>query len=120
MPTPSPGSTPGAQQRPEQIDFDYAADHCGRGVGEIAQVRGQAGLLDQPVQVRAHHLQLPLALGEADHPDVVACGELGDRLAEPQSDLLQDRRGRDREPRCWVRKLTTCPDTCRVGTHPVR
>jgi hypothetical protein len=54
-------------------------------------------LAGQPVQVRAHHLQLPLALGEADHRDVVGCGVLGDLLAEPQPDLLQDRRGRDRK-----------------------
>jgi hypothetical protein len=50
---------------------------------------------------------------------VVACGELGDHLAEPQSDLLQDRRGRDRGTQ-ELGKLTTCPDTCRVGTHPLR
>ena len=49
-------------------------------------------LAGQPVQVRAHHVQLPRAVGEADHCDVVGRGELGDRPAEPQPDLLQDRR----------------------------
>ena len=24
------------------------------------------------------------------------------------------------KPRWWVRKLTTCPDTCRLGTQPLR
>jgi hypothetical protein len=64
-------------------------------------------LAGQPVQVPAHHLQLPLALGEADHRDVVGCGVLGDLLAEPQPDLLQDRRGRDREPQMMGQEVTT-------------
>ena len=53
---------------------------------------------DQPVQVRAHHLQLAFPLREAQHRDVVLSGELGDVAAKPQPDLLQQRRGRDREP----------------------
>ena len=50
------------------------------------------------LQVRAHHVQLPVALAE-DHPrDVVAVRVPPDRGPEPLADLAQRRRGRDREP----------------------
>lgn len=46
-------------------------------------------------QMRAHHVGLAGVLGEAHHRDVLAFGEAGDRRAEPVTDLLEDRRGRD-------------------------
>src|SRR2546430_10264785 len=48
--------------------------------------------------VRAHHVQLPVALAE-DHPrDLVHLRVPADRGPEPLADLAQRRRGRDREP----------------------
>ena len=69
--------------------------------------------------MRAHHLQLPLALGEADHLDVVGRGVLGDGPAEPQPDLLQDRRGRDREPQVAGQEVDHLPRDLQVGHPPV-
>jgi hypothetical protein len=55
-------------------------------------------LSGQPVQVRAHHLQLAIPLSEAHHRDLTLGSELSDRLTKPQPDPLQDRRRRNRKP----------------------
>ena len=113
------------ERRPERLvdDVEVVGDHPPVGLGE-AEVRragavavlGAGGehplellrhpdrghpapaLRGQPVQVRAHHLQFPLALGEPDHRHVVLRGEPSHRQPEPVPDLLQQRRRRDREP----------------------
>jgi hypothetical protein len=46
----------------------------------------------------AHHVDLPVALGEPDHRDVVVLREPGHRPPELGPDLLHDRGGRDRIP----------------------
>jgi hypothetical protein len=38
----------GAQHRPEQVDVEDAADHLDGRVGQIADVCGEAGVVDQP------------------------------------------------------------------------
>src|SRR6185437_8403049 len=57
-----------------------------------------ASLPSEPVQVWAHHLQLALPLGKADHRNITLSSELHDRPPKPQPDSLQNRRGRNREP----------------------
>lgn len=72
------------------------------------------------IKVGPHHLNLAVGLAEPHHRDVVVTGELRHRLPERQPDLLEDRRGGNRIPRCWVKKLTTCPPTCSIGTYAFR
>ena len=47
-------------------------------------------------QVGPHGLDLAVGLGEPHHRDVVLLGEAGHRPAERGTDLVEDRRGRDR------------------------
>ena len=51
----------------------------------------------RPLQVRGHHIGLAVVLGELDPRDVVGLGEGGHRPAEPLPDLVEQRRGGNRQ-----------------------
>ena len=51
----------------------------------------------RPLQVRGHHVGLAVVLGELDPRDVVGLGEGGHRPAEPLPDLVEQRRGGNRQ-----------------------
>jgi hypothetical protein len=74
-----------------------------------------ASFAGQSVQVRAHHLQLPVAPGEPHPRDAVGLRVRLDRAAEPGAVAFQQRRRRDREPPVR-QKVHTWPPTCRFGT----
>ena len=70
-----------------------------------------------PGQIRPHHIDLAISLAEPHHRDSVVLGERHHSAANAVpifSRIAGDGIGL---PRCWVRKLMTCPPTCRFGRY---
>ena len=66
-------------------------------------------------QQRAHHVDLPDALLELDHRDVVVLSEPRHRLPEPGADLLDHRRGSDRHAQVAVQERDDLPAHLKHG-----
>jgi hypothetical protein len=86
-----------AGEHPLKLLSDADCGHPGPSEAQVGAAPTASGP-GQPVQGRAHHLQLAVPLGEADHRDVALGGKLGDRVPKPQPDPIQQRRRRDRKP----------------------
>src|SRR5215212_3241780 len=67
--------------------------------------------------VGPHLLDLAVGLGEPDNRDVLVVSEAADRLRNTVPILSKIAGDGIGFPRCAVRKLTTCPPTCRLFTQ---
>src|SRR4030095_6543281 len=71
-------------------------------------------------QQRAHDLGLTRVLGEPDHWMLLALAKRP-TACRNRSPIGMNSAGEGIGwPRCCVRKTTTCPPTCRLGTYPLR